>query len=80
LFSAASNFTADAFSGDLLLRSLIKALVMKAKHTSENKKFDATFPADLREEWLTMIRSWEHDKKKPNPYTHTEKGILVCVL
>lgn len=63
-----------AFTGDLLLRSLLKALLMKSKHASENKKFDADIPQPLRDEWLKMIRSWESDKSKPNPYTHNEKG------
>lgn len=48
---------------------------MKKKHTSENKKFDATFHEDLRKRWLAMIRKWERDESSPNPYTHTEKGI-----
>ena len=53
---------------------------MKKKHTAENKKFDSTFPTNIREEWLSTIRNWERDKRKPNPYTHTEKGILTYVL
>lgn len=63
------------FSGELLLRNLLKALLMKTKHTLENKKFDATLPENLRGQWLMMIRDWESDKSNPNPYTHTEKGI-----
>jgi hypothetical protein len=58
----------------------LKALLSKEKHTLENKKFDAMFPVDLREDWMTMIRNWESDKSKPNPYTHVEKGISVHVL
>lgn len=50
---------------------------MRKKHTSENAKFDATFPQELRQEWLAMIRNWERDKSSPNPYTHEEKGIFV---
>ena len=48
---------------------------MKTKHASENKKFDATIPENLREQWLAMIRNWESNRSNPNPYTHTEKGI-----
>ena len=50
---------------------------MKEKHTAENKKFDCMFAENLRNQWLSMIRDWECDKSKPNPFTHTEKGILV---
>ena len=48
---------------------------MKAKHVSENKKFDATIHEDLHEQWFMMIRDWESDKSNLNPYIHTEKGI-----
>lgn len=48
---------------------------MKTKHTTENKKFDATLPETLREQWMTMIRDWDSNRSNPNPYTHTEKGI-----
>lgn len=74
------NWTLIVFSGDFLLRSLLKALLMKEKHTSENRKFDAMFSTHLRDEWVLMIQNWEHDMSKPNPYTHTEKGILIYVL
>ena len=63
------------FSGELLLRNLLKALLMKAKHTSENKKFDANLPKSLLDRWLAMIQEWESNKSNPNPYTHTEKGV-----
>jgi hypothetical protein len=62
-------------TGELFLRNLLKALIARDKHTLENEKFDATFPAALRQQWLTMIRDWERDKSNPNPYTHEEKGI-----
>ena len=65
--------------GKLLLRNLVKALLMREKHTAENKKFDNTFPDVLHDEWLVMIRNWERDKSSPNPYTHREKGISICV-
>jgi hypothetical protein len=65
------------FSGDYLLRGLLKALHMKSKHTTENKKFDATLKDCLRKDWLAMIRSWESNKSNPNPYTHTEKGSSI---
>jgi len=63
--------------GDLLLRSLSQALIMSEKNAAVNKKFDAMFPDKLRNEWLAMIRGWEEDKSKPNPFTHTEKGRLT---
>lgn len=64
--------------GDLLLRNLLKALAMKAKHTATREKFNAVIHADLRQEWTEMISRWEQDKTQPNPYTHTEKGVVCC--
>lgn len=60
--------------GNLLRQSLVKALKMKGKHAAVNEKFDATISDELREEWRTMVRDWEKDNSKPNPFTHTEKG------
>lgn len=53
---------------------------MKEKHTLENRKFDSMFPESLRNQWLLMIRHWEHDKSKPNPFTHSEKGITFVIF
>ena len=66
--------------GDLFLRSLVKALNMKEKHAAVNKKFDAMFSDEHRGEWLRMIRDWEKDRSKPNPFTYTEKGGHSCVI
>lgn len=69
--------------GGLLLRSLVKALIMKEEHTAVNEKFDAMFSDELRDKWMGMIRDWERDKTKPNPFTHIEKGkhaYTVCAL
>lgn len=63
--------------GDLLLRSLLKALDMKGKHAAVNSKFDAIFSEELRNKWMEMIRNWEEDKSSPNPFTHTEKGRYI---
>jgi Kyakuja-Dileera-Zisupton transposase len=60
--------------GDLLHRSLLKALVMKDKHTAANNRLNEGFTEKLRNGWIKMIRDWEKDKSKPNPFTHTEKG------
>lgn len=52
---------------------------MKVKHTAANEKFNDVLPADLIQEWAKMIFQWEQDKTRPNPYTHTEKGI-ICLF
>jgi hypothetical protein len=67
-------------SGNLFLRSLVKAITMKEKHAAVNAKFDAMFSEELRDEWLRMIRDWEKDQSKPNPFTYTAKGGHSCVI
>ena len=53
---------------------------MKEKHAAVNAKFDAMFSGELRDEWLRMIRDWEKDQSKPNPFTYTAKGGHSCVI
>ena len=69
------SFVNDGSTGNLLLKGLKKALVMKEKHTAVKAKFDATLSKDLLSAWTRMISLWELDRTKPNPYTYTEKGI-----
>ena len=60
--------------GELFLRNLLNAIHMRDEHSSENAKFDTTFPAALCQQWLAMIWNWESDKSNPDPYTHKEEG------
>ncbi|KAF9777745.1 hypothetical protein BJ322DRAFT_1015458 [Thelephora terrestris] len=64
--------------GNLLLRSLLKAISMKEKHTAIHNKFDTSFPKDVLIKWADMISCWECDKTNPNPYIHTEKASNVA--
>ena len=50
---------------------------MKEKHRAVNNKFNSMFPGNLHDKWLEMIRTWEKDKSKPNPFSHTEQGATV---
>ena len=70
--SAMFDLTTNCSLGELLFWNLLKVLLIKAKHVSENKKFDATKPKNLHEQWLTMIWDWESAKLNLNPYTYTE--------
>lgn len=49
---------------------------MKEKHAAINEKFNSSFPKDVLLKWAEMISCWERDKTAPNPYIHTEKGII----
>ena len=66
--------------GRLLLRNLLTALSMKAKHTTISNKFNTTFPKDVLLSWAEMVTRWELDKTEQNPYSHTEKGVISALL
>jgi hypothetical protein len=42
---------------------------MKAKHQDLFAKFNATFKPETAARWEIMVKEWELDDTKPNPYT-----------
>ena len=51
---------------------------MKEKHTAINEKFNTTLPKDVLLSWTEMVSRWEQDKTEPNPYSHTERGMIAA--
>lgn len=47
---------------------------MEKRHKAVNEKFDTMFSDEVREGWTQMIRDWEGDKSKLNPFAYPEKG------
>ena len=41
---------------------------MKGKHQELFAKFTATFKPETVSKWETMVKVWEIDNRKPNPY------------
>jgi hypothetical protein len=54
--------------GNSLLSQLKKAIKMHAKHRELFNKFNATFPEDVVMKWEKMVKEWNVDSNKPNPY------------
>jgi hypothetical protein len=51
-----------------------KAILMKGKHREIFAKFNATFKSETVEKWERMVREWEQDNEKPNPYAEHVNG------
>jgi len=41
---------------------------MQKKHQLKCTEFDESFPAAVVERWAQMVRAWNADHSKPNPY------------
>ena len=42
--------------------------------------FTATFPVDTVQQWRRMVREWEEDSSRPNPYVSRERGKLFYLI
>jgi len=38
--------------------------------------FTATFPRETVQAWSRMVKEWEADPSRPNPYVSKEQGML----
>lgn len=47
---------------------------MSSKQRQIADDFTATFPRETIQAWSLMVKEWEADPSKPNPYFLTEKG------
>jgi len=64
--------------GSLLETNLIKAMDMASKQRKAADDFTATFPPDTVQQWKRMVREWEADSSRPNPYISKDRGRLLC--
>jgi len=60
--------------GSSLEKNLLKAVEMSSKQRQVAGDFTATFPHETIQAWGLMVKEWEVDPSKPNPYVLTEKG------
>lgn len=64
---------AHRFTESLFAKNLITANTQATKQQKTAEKFDAVFPANVLAEWWRMVKNWEIDKSKPDPYAQVEK-------
>lgn len=52
----------------LFLKQFQEADLMRVKHQELFAKFSATFKPETVEKWEKLVREWEQDDTKANPY------------
>jgi len=62
--------------GSLLETNLIKATEMATKQRKAAKDFTATFPSGMIQKWRRMVKEWEANPSRPNPYVSKDRGRL----
>jgi len=64
-------------SGPLFKKKYLNALVQSKVYEEELASLNQQIPNDVQDTWTTMIKEWERDRTKPNPYyTPLEGGQL----
>ena len=61
--------------GSLLETNLSKAVEMSAKQRKAATDFSGTFPKKTIESWKKMVKQWQEDPSRPNPYVSNERGM-----
>jgi hypothetical protein len=62
------------FPGRSFATQLRNAVKMGAKAQALHTRTTARFSPDTIEKWDQMVREWEDNPKKPNPFAETEIG------
>lgn len=52
---------------------------MREKHRVQAEKYSAVFPASSVTEWTAMIKAWELDQTKPDPYAEPEYSEYIAL-
>lgn len=69
----------NGLCAEKLFRKRFKeAVLMKAKHHDLFAKFNATFKPETAARWDIMVKDWELDNTKPNPYTEPINSSLCA--
>jgi hypothetical protein len=66
--------------GQSLASKLQAAVRQHAKHTTILAHFTAKFSSELVEEWESMIREWDKNPSKLNPYDEPVLGRFMPFL
>lgn len=51
---------------------------MASKQRKAAGEFTATFPPETIQQWKRMVKEWEADSSRPNPYISNDRGGLYC--
>jgi hypothetical protein len=59
----------------LLETNLGKAVEMAAKQRKAATDFSGMFPKKTIENWQKMVKEWQENPSRPNPYISNERGM-----
>ncbi|KAK7043451.1 CxC2 domain-containing protein, partial [Favolaschia claudopus] len=62
------NFLKNLGQGDTLERRLLVAIAERDRQVAAFKDVSKTIEKEVKESWRKMIKDWEADSTKPNPY------------
>lgn len=66
--------------GQLFYKHFKDAVVMKNKHQEAFELFSSSFASSTITKWSEMVREWEVDRTKPNPYEEPINSKLSFIL
>ena len=64
-------------TGPLFKKKYLNAVAQAKVHEDELAFLNRTLPDDVRDTWTTMIKEWERDRTKPNPYYTPLEGMRI---
>ena len=53
---------------------------MGLKQRKAATEFSGTFPDETVQKWREMVKGWQEDPSRPNPYVSTERGSFYFQL
>jgi len=62
--------------GQLLETNLVKAVDMASKQRKVASDITDTFPPSTVQQWKRMVKEWEANHSRPNPYISKDRGGL----
>ena len=64
-------------TGPLFKKKYLNAVAQAKVHEDELAFLNRTLPDDVRDTWTTMIKEWERDRTKLNPYYTPLEGMRI---
>ena len=68
------------FVESLLKTNLVKAVEMASIQRKAATDFSRTFPDKTIKQWKKMVREWERDSSRPDPYVSAERGMFFNIF
>lgn len=60
-----------------LLRRALEAVEQRGEQVAAFIQFDASLPEESTAQWTVMVKAWELDGTKPNPFDFTERRKFI---